>query len=132
MPPSNTEVVRANSQAFSRQDVGAMLALHKPDAVVADRRAVGFGVFPGHDAIRAYYEGLFDNTASIVEDLEIVSDEDDIVIATAHVRVQLVGQPEDLGVVTFEYALRVETEDGLIAKLDIYDDSAAAAAAAGD
>src|SRR3954454_7246184 len=128
MPPSNTEVVRANSQAFSRQDVEGMLALHKPDAVVADRRAVGFGEFPGHDAIRAYYAGLFDNTTSIVEDLEVVSDEDRVVIAAAHVRVQLVGQPEDLGVVTFEYALRVEVEDGLIAKLDIYDDATAAAA----
>src|SRR3954449_5020612 len=126
MPPNNTEVVRANSQAFSRQDVEGMLALHKPDAVVADRRAVGFGEFPGHDAIRAYYAGLFDNTTSIVEDLEIVSDEDGVVIASAHVRAQLVGQPADLGAVTFVYALRFEIEGGAIRTLDIYDDVATA------
>jgi ketosteroid isomerase-like protein len=128
VPLSNVEVVRANSQAFSRQDVEGMLALHAPDAVIIDRRAVGFGEFRGHDAIRAYYEGLFDNTSSLVEDLEMVSDEDGVVIASAHVKAQLVGQPADLGAVTFEYALRVEVDGEKIVALDIYDDAAAAQA----
>jgi ketosteroid isomerase-like protein len=126
MTSSHAGVVRANNEAFSRQDVEAMLALHRPDAVITDRREVGFGEFRGHDAIRAYYQGLFDNTASIKEDLDVVSEEGDVLVASCHVRAQLAGQPGDVGVVTFDYALRFELEGGLIATLDIYDDAATA------
>ena len=61
MSRTNAEVVRANSSAFSRCDEAGMLELYAPDAVVIDRRAVGWGEFRGHDALRAYYQGLFDN-----------------------------------------------------------------------
>lgn len=106
-----------------------MLELHRPDALVADRRDVGFGEFPGHDAIRAYYQGLFDNTESIKEDLEVLSSDGDVVIASCHVRVSLAGQGGGPPAVTFDYALRVETDDGLIRTLEIYPDVAAATAA---
>jgi ketosteroid isomerase-like protein len=106
-----------------------MLALHLPDAVVADRREVGFGVFRGHDAIRAYYQGLFDNTASVKEDLEVVREEGDLVIASCHVRASLTGQAGDPPAVTFDYALRVQLDGDRIASLEIYPDAAAATAA---
>ncbi|MEA2430343.1 MAG: SnoaL-like domain, partial [Thermoleophilaceae bacterium] len=67
MPPSNVDIVRANSEAFSRRDVGAMLELFAPDPIVRDHRIVGWGDFVGRDAIRAYYEGLFDNADKIYE-----------------------------------------------------------------
>src|SRR5436305_108434 len=73
MPVGSAAVVRANSEAFSRRDVGAMLELFAPDAVVRDRRVVGWGDFLGRDAIRAYYEGLFDNAEEIFEDLAVAS-----------------------------------------------------------
>ena len=128
MSRTNAEIVRANSEAFSRQDVASMLELHLPDAIVADRREIGFGEFSGHDGIRAYYEGLFDNTASIKEDLEVVSSEGDVVIAACHVRASLTGQAGDPPAVTFDYALRVELYGGLIRSLEIYPDVATAAA----
>jgi ketosteroid isomerase-like protein len=129
VPRTPADTVRANNEAFSRQDVEAMLELHKPDAVVADRRDVGFGEFPGHDAIRAYYQGLFDNTESIKEDLEVVSEDGDLVIARCHVRASLTGQGGDPPAVTFDYALRVEVEGELIRSLEIYPDVAKADAA---
>lgn len=106
-----------------------MLELHKPDALVADRREVGFGVFRGHGAIRAYYEGLFDNVASVKEDLEVAQSDGDVVIASCHVRAELAGQAGDPPAVTFDYALRVEVEGDLIASLEIYPNVAAATAA---
>src|SRR4051794_38910873 len=74
MTRSNREVVIANSKAFSRRDIDAMMEFFAPDAVVRDRRAVGWGEFDGADAVRAYYEGLFDNTDAIDEDLTVVSE----------------------------------------------------------
>src|SRR3954463_9204649 len=94
MSRTNAEVVRANSSAFSRRDENGMLEFYAPDAVVIDRRAVGWGEFRGHDAMRSYYLGLFDNADELHEDLEIVSDEDDVIVASCRVTARLAGQPE--------------------------------------
>jgi ketosteroid isomerase-like protein len=122
---SNPDIVRANSAAFSRRDVRAMLEFFAPDAVVRDRRTVGWGEFHGRDAIRAYYEGLFDNADEIYEDLTVVSEQGHVVVASCHVRAHLAGQ-EEADVVTFDYALKVTLADGLITALEIYEDAAAA------
>ena len=103
MPAANADVVRANTEAFSRRDVETMLDLFAPDAVVRDRRTVGWGDFHGRDAIRAYYEGLFDNADKIYEDLAVVSEQADAVVASCRVTAHLVGQAE-ADVVTFDYA----------------------------
>ena len=128
MPQANAEVVRANSDAFSRRDVEAMLRFFAPDAVVRDRRAVGWGDFLGRDAIRAYYEGLFDNAEEIFEDLTVASAAGDVVVASCKTTARLAGQP-DAALVTFEYALRVTVEAGLIKALEIYESAAAATTA---
>ena len=127
MTRSNVEVIRANSEAFSRRDADGMLEFYAPDAVVIDRRQVGWGEFRGHDALRSYYQGLFDNASELHEDLEVVSEDGDVVVASCHLRGRLVGQP-DGPEVTFDYAIRVTFADGLIAALDIYEDAAAATA----
>jgi ketosteroid isomerase-like protein len=127
VPAANADVVRANSEAFSRRDVGAMLELFAPDAVVGDRRAVGWGDFHGRDAIRAYYEGLFDNADRIYEDLVVVAEQGDVVVASCRASAHLAGQAE-ADVVTFEYALKVTVADGSITALEIYEDAAAAGA----
>jgi ketosteroid isomerase-like protein len=126
MSRTNAEVVRANSAAFSRRDDSGMLDFYAPDAVVIDRRAVGWGEFRGHDAMRSYYQGLFDNADELHEDLRIVSDEDDLIIASCQLTAQLVGQP-DAPPVVFEYALRIAFAEGVIQSLEIYEDAAAAA-----
>ncbi len=129
MPPSNIEVVRANSEAFSRRDADAMLQFYAPDAVVIDRRNVGWGEFRGHEALRSYYQGLFDNADELREDLEVVSEEGDVVVTACTLHGRLTGQP-DGPEVTFDYALRIRLANGLIATLDIYEDAAAATAGA--
>src|SRR3954454_5169463 len=106
MASTNAEVVRANSAAFSRRDENGMLEFYAPDAVVTDRRAVGWGEFRGHDAMRSYYQGLFDNTDELHEDLEIVSDEDDLIVASCRLTAKLAGPP-DAPQVEFGYALRI-------------------------
>jgi ketosteroid isomerase-like protein len=122
---ANAEVVRANSRAFSRRDVDAMLELHAPGAVVSDRRAVGWGEFRGHDALRSYYAGLFDNAAELDEQLEIVSEEDGLIVASCVLTARLADQP-DAGPVAFSYALRIRLAGGLITSVEIYEDARAA------
>jgi ketosteroid isomerase-like protein len=128
MPRTNADVVRANSAAFSRRDEDGMLEFYAPDAVVVDRRAVGWGEFRGHDAMRAYYQGLFDNADDLHEELEIVSDEDEVIIAACQVTARLAGQP-DAPPVSFDYALRIVFSDGLIQTMEIFEDADTAAAA---
>ena len=126
MSRTNAAVVRANSEAFSRRDEDAMLEFYAPDAVAVDRRAIGFGEFRGHDALRSYYQGIFDNADKLHEDLQIVSDEDDVIIASCRLTAHLVGQP-DAPPVDFEYALRFAFANGVIQLLEIYEDADAAA-----
>jgi ketosteroid isomerase-like protein len=127
VPRTNVDVVQANSEAFSRRDVDAMLEFYAPEAVVIDRRSVGWGEFRGHDELRSYYQGIFDNVAEVHEDLEVVTEDGDVIVASGHVSVRLAGQP-DAGDVTFDYALRITLVDGLIVAMDIYDDANAAEA----
>src|SRR3954447_20265282 len=116
MSRTNAEVVRANSSAFSRRDESGMLELYARDAVVIDRRAIGWGEFRGHDALRSYYQGLFDNAEELREDLEVVSADGDIVIASCRLTARLLGQPDSE--VSFNYALRIALADGLIVSMD--------------
>jgi ketosteroid isomerase-like protein len=121
------DVVLANSAAFSRRDVEAMLEFYAPDAVAIDRRQVGWGEFRGHDALRSYYQGLFDNAAWLREDLELVSEQGDTLVVSCRLTAGLVDPPE-AGEVSFDYALRIRLAGGLIVSIEIYDDAQAAAA----
>ena len=102
-----------------------MLEFYAPDAAVIDRRAVGWGEFRGHDAVRSYYQGLFDNADELDEDLTIVSDEDDVIVASCRLTAHLAGQP-DAPPVQFEYALRIAFAGGAIQSMEIFEDAAAA------
>jgi ketosteroid isomerase-like protein len=122
---NNSNVVHANSEAFSRRDADGMLEFYAPDAVVIDRRAVGWGEFRGHDALRSYYQGLFDNADELHEDLEIVAEDGDVIVASCRLTARLAGQPGSAEV-SFDYALRITLADGLIAAMDIHEDATAA------
>ena len=125
---TNIEIVEANSRAFSRRDADAMLEFYAPDAVVTDRRPVGWGEFRGHSALRSYYQGLFDNTDELHEELEVVEESGDVVVAACRLTARLAGQP-DAGEVTFDYVLRISFAGGLIAEMDIFEDVRSAVAA---
>ena len=120
------DVVLANSAAFNRRDVDAMLQLFRPDVAVLDHRSVGWGEYRGVEAVRAYYEGMFDNLAAVHEDMTVVHDEDGVVIGRCHTRARLTEDDDDL---VFDYTLRVSVEDGLVRAIEIYDDEQAARAA---
>jgi ketosteroid isomerase-like protein len=127
MAETHAETVRANNAAFSRQDVDGMLRLFAPGAVVIDRRPMGWSEYRGHTALRAYYQGLFDNAAELSETLEIVAHDGDLVIADCHTSATLAGSPE-AGAIEFAYALAIAFTGDLIDTLEIYPDAASARA----
>ena len=121
-------VVLGNNAAFCRRDAEGMLAYFAPDARVVDRRPGGFGEYQGHDAILAYYGGIFDNVVEINEELEIVSAADGVVVAGCRTWAEL---SSDMGSGDFavNYALLIDIRDGLITQLEVYADADAAIAA---
>ena len=121
MSETDVAVVRANNEAFSRRDVDAMLALYRPDAVVADRRRVALGTFTGHDELRPYYSGIFESASVLRETLTVLADGDGVVAARCELRGQLASDPTGPEVGA-EYGLVVRIEDGLITSLDICED----------
>ena len=120
-------VVLGNNAAFCRRDVEAMLNYYAPDALVVDRRPGGFGEYQGHDAIRAYYGGIFDNVVEINEELEVVSAADGVVVASCRTWAEL---SSDMGSGDFavNYALLIDVRDGLISQLEVHPDADAAIA----
>lgn len=127
MADSNAEVVLANNAAFSSLDVEGMLRWFAPDAIVIDRRPMGWSEYRGHTALRAYYQGLFDNAAELREEIEIVAQDGDVVIADCHTSATLAGSPE-AGAIEFSYGLAIELAGGVITTLEIYPDAPTARA----
>lgn len=125
------EVVRANSAAFSERDVDAMIALYAPDAVVEDRRRMGLlGTFTGHGELRPYYQGIVHAASTLHESLEVLAAEDELVVCDCELRGRLAADP-DGHEVTAPYGLCVWVRDGLIQRLEIWEDGAAALAESG-
>jgi ketosteroid isomerase-like protein len=123
------DVLLAVNAAFSRRDAPAMVELFAPDAVVTDHRQGGLGQWRGHDELLAYYAGICDSARQLREDLEIVSERGDVLIADCVFNAQLSeeGGPDEF---TLPYALSVVVRDGLIRELGVHQDVAAATQAA--
>jgi ketosteroid isomerase-like protein len=121
MPERDLEVVHANNAAFSARDVEGMLRCYAPDAVVEDRRRVGFGSFSGHDELRSYYRGIVDSACELHEDLEVLAAAGGVVVAHCNLRGRLASDPTGPEVGA-EYGLVVRIEDGLIRRLDVCED----------
>jgi ketosteroid isomerase-like protein len=127
MEPS--EVLLAVNAAFCRRDAPAMVQRFAPDAVVTDHRQGGLGRWRGRDELLAYYAGICDSARQVHEDIEIVSERGDVVIADCVFKAQLSedGGPEEF---TLPYALTVVVRDGLIQELGVHQDVASATQAA--
>ena len=128
-PVEPRDVLLAVNAAFSRRDAAAMVERFAPDAVVTDHRQGGMGQWRGRDELLAYYAGICDSARQIREDLEIVSEQGDVVIADCVFNAQLSeeGGPEEF---TLPYALSVVVRDGLIQELGVHQDVASATQAA--
>jgi ketosteroid isomerase-like protein len=120
-------VVLGNNAAFCRRDADGMLTHFAPAAHVVDRRPGGFGEYQGHDAIHAYYGGIFDNVDEINEELEVVSAAEGVVVASCRTWASL---SSDMGSGDFSvhYALLIDVRDGLITRLEVHPDADAAIA----
>ena len=124
MAGDETNVVLANNAAFNRRDLEGMLGHYAPDAVVVDLRPTGFGEYSGREAVGAYYGGIFDNTDSITEDMEVLSSADGVVVAHCRTRAALVGSVE----LDLEYGLKLWVAGGVITRLEVHQDGRAALA----
>ena len=105
-----------------------MVERFAPDAIVTDHRG-GLGSWRGRDELLAYYAGICDTALAIREDLEIVSEHGEVVIADAVFNAQLSeeGGPDEF---SLSYALAAVVSDGLIQELGVHEDVAAASQAA--
>jgi ketosteroid isomerase-like protein len=120
--------VHANNRAFTNRDVDGMLVHYAPNAVAADLRPVGFGEFCGHDELRAYYAGLFDNTEELREDLEVLAARDGVVVAACRLWARLAGTG---GEFSQPYGLVTVWRDRHIHRLEVHEDGPAALRASG-
>jgi ketosteroid isomerase-like protein len=123
-------VVRANSAAFSDRDVDTMLSYYAPDAVVADQRRHGLGTFTGHDELRPYYLSIFHAVDAMREQLEVLAARDGVVVCHCELWARLPSDPSGAGF-NAPYGMVLTLRDGRIARLEVYEDGAAALDASG-
>ena len=123
------EVLLEVNAAFGRRDARAMVERFAPDAVATDHREGGLGSWRGHEELLAYYAGICDSAHELREDIEIVSERGEVVVADCmfHARLTEDGPAEEF---SLPYALVVVVRDGLIQELGVHHDAAAAAQAA--
>jgi ketosteroid isomerase-like protein len=123
------EVIFANSVAFSRMDIDAMMALYAPDAVVVDRRRVSMGTFRGHDELRAYYLSIFHSASELHEELRVIDDRGEVIVADCELRGRLADAPARASDVVVPYGLVLRVVDGKIVQLDLHESGEDAQAA---
>ncbi len=125
------DVVHANSAAFSRMDVDAMLEHYAPDAEVVDRRRVSIGTFRGHDELRPYYLSIFHSAAELHEELRVLAHRDGMVVTHCELRGRLADAPATAPEVVVPYGLVIHLRDRRIQRLELYEDGEHALAESG-
>ena len=127
-PVQPRDVLLAVNAAFGRRDAAAMVERFAPDAVVTDHRQGGLGSWRGRDELLAYYAGICDSARELREDIDIVQERGDVVIADCVFSARLTedGAADEF---TLAYALAVVVRDGLIRELGVHADAANAQAA---
>jgi ketosteroid isomerase-like protein len=123
------DVLLAVNAAFSRRDAAGMVERFALDAVATDHRQGGMGSWRGHEELLAYYAGICDSAKELREDITIIAEHGDVVVADCvfHARLTDAGTADEF---VLPYALVVVVRDGLIEELGVYQDAAAAQAAA--
>jgi ketosteroid isomerase-like protein len=121
------EVLKAVNAAFCRQDAAAMVALFSDDAIVADHRQGGLGRWQGRQELLAYYTGICEAARELREQLEVVEDRGDVIAAHCIFTARL-SEDGPAAEVSLNYGLVATIADGLIQRIDLYQDGAAAQA----
>ena len=119
------EVLLAVNAALCNRDAAAMVEHFAPDALVTDHRQGGMGSWRGRDELLAYYGGICGATVQLHEDLRIVHEQGDLVIANGLFRAQLTpdGTIDEF---QLEYALTAVVRNDLIQELGVHQDLEAA------
>jgi len=129
MSAADVEVVQRASDAFSAQDIDAMLATYARDAIVVDRSGLGLGEMHGHDELRPYYLSIMHSASTMKETFKLVADRGDGMLVTdCELSARLAADPHGNGI-TAQYALVITVREHLIQRLEIHVDAAAALAA---
>src|SRR3954468_13048626 len=124
------EVVLANNAAFNDRDVEAMLALYAPHAVLVDRRQLGLGQCDGHAELRPYYASIFNAVEALNEDIRVLAERGDTVVAHCDTGERLPNDETGAGLTT-PYGLVVQVRDGRIQRLEVFNAGVDALAASG-
>lgn len=124
-------VVHANSAAFSRMDIDAMMEHYASDAIVVDERRVSLGTFQGHDQLRPYYLSIFHSAAELHEELRVIAHRDHLVVAACELRGRLADAPAMAAELTVPYGLVLHVRDRKIERLELYESGDDALAASG-
>jgi len=129
-PDADVAVVRTSNAALNRGDVEGMLTVYASDATVVDHRQVAFGTFTGHDELRALYSGIISSVSEFHAAIEILAAAGGIVVAACEATARLGPDPAAPSIEA-EYGFVATVEDGLIARLELYDDGEGAREASG-
>lgn len=124
-------VVMANSAAFSRMDVEAMLAHYAADAEVVDHRRVSLGSFRGHEELRAFYLSIVHSASELFEEITVLAQRGGSVVVACELRGRLAAAPARTADVVVPYGMVVEVADAKIRRLELHESGEDALAAAG-
>jgi hypothetical protein len=90
------------------------------------------GTFSGHDELRAYYLSIFHSASELHEELEVLAERGNVVVAGCELRGRLADAPARAADVVVPYGLIIRVADGRIARLDLHETGEDALAAANE
>jgi ketosteroid isomerase-like protein len=128
--PDAVEVIMAVNAAFNRLDVDGMLAHYAPDVVWCDHRHVSFGNLEGTDQLRALYASITGSASEFTETVEVLASTPEVVVAACEVAARLTDDPTGR-IVGAEYGYVATVRDGLVTRLELFDDGEGALEASG-
>jgi ketosteroid isomerase-like protein len=124
------DVIMDVNAALNRRDVDGMLAHYAADAAWRDHRQVPFGDLDGHDQLRALYSSITSSAAEFTETVDVLASTPEVVVAACEVQARLVDDPTGR-VVGAEYGYVATVRDGLVTRLELFDDGEGALEASG-
>jgi ketosteroid isomerase-like protein len=91
---------------------------------------VSFGDLDGHDQLRALYSSIVGSASEFTETVTILAATDEVAVAACEVQARLVDDATGR-IVGAEYGYIATVRDGLIARLELFDDGEGALEASG-
>ena len=121
-------LLRRWDEAMSSGDAATAAGLSPDDVAYRDHRALGWEGLDGRDALRAWYQSMFDGVDSLHLRSEVVEEQGDTVLlrqtGSFRARPEEGGGEGELVTITL-----VTIRDGAFARIEMFEDEAAARAA---